>query len=297
MHHYHQHHHHQQNPNSLHQSRIPIHHNPHIPHPPHVTKESSLSLPLSNKLAKGNSSSNSSTVNSKSSVKPSTSYKCLKYFVFSYLVLILVSEIAWAAYSTAGLKKDLQAEVDAGELDQTYMREFYKSTKNFFMFNLILIFLSICIGCAAVGTENKQLLLAFMIIFGIEWIFEVIGVYNSGDKNVVIYRMIPAILRPGLIVSSIMFMRFMSKAQHLKTLNSLEEGSNEERSSIPVHQQQASTMNGNISNRGLASYVNHGSSPEVDENSGRLRHQQSNNQNNHDVMEGTHAVRISVGQS
>ena len=163
-----------------------------------------------------------------SSSEASRAFKCLKYMIFGYMLLILVCEVGWTAYSTQGLKKDLQAEVNSGQLDQTYMREFYKSTKNFFMFNLILVFLSICIGCAAVGTENKELLLGFLIIFSVEWVFEVIGVYNSGDKNVVIYRMIPALLRPGLIVSSIFFLRFMSKAQHLKTsektVNTLEEG-------------------------------------------------------------------------
>ena len=147
--------------------------------------------------------------------KSSSSFKFFKYFVFSYMLLVLLVEILWAAYSTQGLRKDLQAHVENGEWEQTYLREFFKSTKNFFMFNLILIFLSICIGCTAVGTENRHLILAFIFVFSIEWFFEVIGVYNSKEKNVVIYRMIPALLRPGLIVSTLIFYRTVNRKQAL----------------------------------------------------------------------------------
>lgn len=150
------------------------------------------------------------------------------------MLLVLVMEIAWSWYSTQGLKKDLQAYVDSGDWEQTYVREFYKSTKNFFMFNLILIFLSICIGMAAVGTENRHLILAFLFIFSMEWFFELIGVYNSREKNVVIYRMIPALLRPGLIVSTIIFYRTLSKLQSLLALEIEKEEANKPPSPPPA---------------------------------------------------------------
>lgn len=223
------------------------------------------------------------------------------------MVLILIIEVAWAAYSSQGLKRDLQEFVDAGDLDQTYMREFYKSTKNFFMFNLILIFLSICIGCAAVGTENKQLLLAFLVIFGIEWVFEVIGVYNSGDRNVVIYRMIPALLRPGLIVSSVIFMRVMSKAEHLKTLNSIEEGNNAPDPVIATVQPTATATNGHFvphvnhkhrSHNQEQQQCNHNQSTNGSKLSDTRRKHSSNGSNDHVTAdkEGNHAIKITVGQ-
>lgn len=178
--------------------------------------ESSVSLPMpSHSSTAAIAMPSQSLVPTLSTVtKASSSFKFFKYFVFCYMLLVLGMEIGWAAYSTQGLKKDLQMYVESGEWEQTYVREFFKSTKNFFMFNLILIFLSICIGLAAVGTENRHLILAFVLVFGMEWFFEIIGVYNSKEKNVVIYRMIPALLRPGLIVSTLIFYRTVSKLQN-----------------------------------------------------------------------------------
>ena len=178
--------------------------------------------------------SSPTTAGSDGMSKTTPSFKFFKYFVFSYMLLVLVTEIAWAAYSTQGLKKDLQMYVESGEWEQTYVREFFKSTKNFFMFNLILIFLSLCIGMAAVGTENRHLILAFLFIFSMEWFFEVIGVYNSKEKNVVIYRMIPALLRPGLIVSTIIFYRTVNKMQSLLALEIEKEEANKPPSPPPA---------------------------------------------------------------
>lgn len=213
----------------------------------------------------------------------STAFKVLKYFVFCYMVLILITEIGWSVYSTQGLKRDLQAYVDAGDWEQTYVREFYKSTKNFFMFNLILIFLSICIGCAAVGTENKKLILAFLVIFSIEWGFEIIGVYNSGDRNVVIYRMIPALLRPGLIVGTVIYYRALGKILSQSPQN-CEETNGAGMVHIPSHRRhnQHQQLNGNVGNHRLPNRNIH-------TNNGNLV-----NGNNHHINHDAHTVRVTV---
>jgi len=241
-----QHVHHQNNHQNHHQyvASIPIN-----DYPAHIRPKETSASSFPTKL---NDSKASTLSSSSSKTKVPTSFRVLKYFVFIYLLVILAAEISWAVYSCQSLKRDLQAEVDAGQLDQTYMREFYKSTKNFFMFILILIFLAICIGCAAVGSENKALVVVFMIILAIEWIFEIMGIYNSGDRNVVIYRMIPALLRPGLVVSIVFFYRVMSKAEHLQTKDSLEEGGLETPSTHVVSASAAAVLPSNGSLLGKA---------------------------------------------
>ena len=120
--------------------------------------------------------------------------------------------------------------------DDVWIREFYKSTKNFFLFIMILLFLTIVIGLAAVGTENRSLLGVFIAILITEWIFEFIGVYESKDRNVLMYRMIPSTLRPGIFVITYIFMQKLKRQENISY--------NEENNENPNHAR-IQNMNGN----------------------------------------------------
>ena len=128
-------------------------------------------------------------------------YYVLKYVLLAYLVLVLIFEALWTFYIVNKFHEDLQTY----EWDAIWIKEFYKSTKNFFIFTVILIVLAGLLGLAATYTENRTLLLVFIMLLIAEWGFELIGVYASKDRNVVIYKMVPATLRPGLIVISYLF--------------------------------------------------------------------------------------------
>ena len=122
---------------------------------------------------------------------------CLKYFLLAYLLFTLVAEIAWTFYSISALRQDLEQYEEAGEWEPTFVREFFKSSKNFFLFDLIMVIVVLGVGLGAVATRSPPLLISFLVLFSIEWIFELIGVYHSQERQVVMYRMVPALLRPG----------------------------------------------------------------------------------------------------
>ena len=128
---------------------------------------------------------------------PSRHLSCLKYFLLTYLIVTLVAEVAWTFYSINALRADLEKYEEAGEWEPTFVREFFKSSKNFFLFDLIMVTVVLCVGLGAVMTQSSALLISFLVLFSIEWIFELIGVYHSQERQVVMYRMVPALLRPG----------------------------------------------------------------------------------------------------
>lgn len=122
---------------------------------------------------------------------------CFKYFLLTYLIFTLIAEVVWTFYSINALRADLEKYEEAGEWEPTFVREFFKSSKNFFLFDLIMVTVVLCVGLGAVTTQSSPLLISFLVLFSIEWIFELIGVYHSQERQVVMYRMVPALLRPG----------------------------------------------------------------------------------------------------
>jgi len=128
-------------------------------------------------------------------------FYALKYLLLAYLLLVLAFEIIW----TIVIVKQFHQDLHNYDWEEIWIKEFYKSTKNFFIFTVILIVLATLLGLAAAFSENRSLLLVFIFVLIAEWGFELIGVYASQDRNVVIYKLIPATLRPGLIVVSAMF--------------------------------------------------------------------------------------------
>lgn len=155
---------------------------------------------------------------SKPSETSSKSFKrkflCLKYLLFIYLLLVLIFEMMWTYFVVNyQLYQDLVSYHE--DWNEVWLKEFYKSTKNFFLFIMILLVLSMAIGLAAVATENRSLLGAFIAIILTEWIFEFIGVYESKDRNVLIYRMIPSTLRPGIFVISYIFIQKLKKQENI----------------------------------------------------------------------------------
>ncbi|KAI1290897.1 hypothetical protein HDE_07762 [Halotydeus destructor] len=142
----------------------------------------------------------------------------LKYFLLAYLSLVLIFEILWTVYITEQFYQDLLKY----DWEEIWIKEFYKSTKNFFIFTAILVVLSLLLGIAATYTNNRSLLLVFLVGMAAEWTFELVGIYASHDKNVVIYKLIPATLRPLLVILSLVFyskLRAMGGGEHSAPMN------------------------------------------------------------------------------
>jgi len=125
----------------------------------------------------------------------------MKYLLMAYLVLVLAFEILWTTFIVYRFHADLATY----DWDATWIKEFYKSTKNFFLFTAIIVSLVLFLGLAAAGSENKSLLMVFLVLFMGEWGFELIGVYCSQDWNVMVYKLIPGAMRPGLILVGFLF--------------------------------------------------------------------------------------------
>lgn len=89
-----------------------------------------------------------------------------------------------------------------------------------------MLILAIAIGIASVTTSNKHLAQTFIAVLLIEWIFEFIGVYASKDRNILIYRLVPCTLRPGLLTLMFMFIKNLNAEdeEYAKEINKSEEG-------------------------------------------------------------------------
>ena len=74
-------------------------------------------------------------------------------------------------------------------------------------------------------TSNKHLAQTFIAVLLIEWIFEFIGVYESRDRNILIYRLVPCTLRPGLLTLMFMFIKNLNAEdeEYCKEANKNEE--------------------------------------------------------------------------
>lgn len=69
-------------------------------------------------------------------------FYALKYILLAYLTLVLVFEIAWTFFIVKQFKSDLQSY----DWDEVWIKEFFKSTKNFFIFTVILTVLGVLMG-------------------------------------------------------------------------------------------------------------------------------------------------------
>ncbi|RWS05463.1 hypothetical protein B4U79_09716 [Dinothrombium tinctorium] len=143
-------------------------------------------------------------MNSVASKVGENSRKCvhiLKHILITSLFLALVFEILWTVYICKAFKDDIKTY----EKDAIWIKEFYKSTRNFFVFTVILVSLTAFIGFAAAYAENKALMILFVVAYVMEWGFELIGVYASDDHNVVVYKLICQALKPFILLLSLIF--------------------------------------------------------------------------------------------
>ncbi|XP_074597715.1 uncharacterized protein LOC141852572 [Brevipalpus obovatus] len=120
----------------------------------------------------------------------------LKYLLIFYYILTLCYEWSWTWYAIGEYSKDIQRY----EEDEIWKREFFKSTRNFFVFCQILTSLVLSLGLLATYRNLKVLLCVSIAMLIIEWGFEFIGIYTSMDFNVFVYKVIGMVMRPGLFI-------------------------------------------------------------------------------------------------
>lgn len=137
--------------------------------------------------------------------------KQLRYLLMLHFVITLVYEVIWTYFSTIAY----QADIRNYDTDEIYKREFFKATRNFFIFTEILNFLVLCVGGVAIYKNHRLLLIVFIVMFLMEWGFELIGIYASMDFNIFVYKVICQITKPGLLLFSFIYCWIMEESSSL----------------------------------------------------------------------------------
>lgn len=135
---------------------------------------------------------------------PKVSLKRLKQFrvfLLSHLAFSLIYELLANYLCVTLYQKDIQSY----EKDDIWKREFFKATRNLFVFTTILTFLVICVGAIGVYKKNRILTAIFIVMIIMEWGFELIGVFTSQDWKIFIYKVICQLTRPSLFLSTAIF--------------------------------------------------------------------------------------------
>ena len=136
--------------------------------------------------------------------RPQLSSRQIYYLKIGCIVIMLLNTIyeCLASYLvTDYFRQDIYSPTGAyTNRDEIWRREFFKSSRNFFIFTTILSLLPNLMGILGVFKRNRAIL-AFCIIFMVvEWIFEMVGLYASQDWRVTIYKMSCQALRPLVIL-------------------------------------------------------------------------------------------------
>lgn len=132
-------------------------------------------------------------------------FQLLKWSLVAYLVLFMVIELLLMHY----ISKEYEKELFSRNLNQIWVREFWKTTKHFFIFSLLLMVLYIFLGLSSTITENVEIFFTFMLIATFEWILEVVGSISSHDYDLIKYKLISQIPKPVLILFSIYYYKEM----------------------------------------------------------------------------------------
>ena len=124
----------------------------------------------------------------------------LKYLLMFYLVLALAYEWTWTWYSI----NEYESEIQKYDEDPIWKREFFKSTRNLFIFCAVLTTLVLSLAIFATYRNSRLFLCISIVLIIMEWGFEFIGIYTSGDFNVFIYKIIGMVMRPGMFILAIL---------------------------------------------------------------------------------------------
>uniref|UniRef100_T1KKE6 Uncharacterized protein n=1 Tax=Tetranychus urticae TaxID=32264 RepID=T1KKE6_TETUR len=134
--------------------------------------------------------------------------KQLRYLLLFHLIITLIYEVIWTYFCTIGYREDIEKY----DTDEIWKREFFKATRNFFIFTEILNFLVLCVGGVATYKNHRLLLICFILMFLMEWGFELIGIYASGDFNIFVYKVICQVTKPGLLLLSLIYCWVMQES-------------------------------------------------------------------------------------
>lgn len=127
------------------------------------------------------------------------------------LMLLIVVGLAYETLFSFYICDQLRLQLASyRDQDEVWVREFYKTSKNFFVFTVILITLVFTLGMVAVYSRSKLLLGLFLFGFLLEWGFELIGIYCSADWNVIYYKILCQAGRPVLFLLATLYAYFIS---------------------------------------------------------------------------------------
>lgn len=138
---------------------------------------------------------------------PSKIFLFLKYGLVLTIALNMIYETVLSYYICDFLKEDLAAYKHQ---DEVWIREFYKTSKNFFVFTVILMILVSALGIVSVYNNSRLLVPLYLFGFLLEWGFELIGIYCSNDKNVIFYKIMCELGRPLIFILGTAFAYIIS---------------------------------------------------------------------------------------
>lgn len=128
---------------------------------------------------------------------PSKIFLFLKYGLVLTIALNMIYETVLSYYICGFLKDDLAGYKHQ---DEVWIREFYKTSKNFFVFTVILMILVSALGIVSVYNNSRLLVPLYLFGFLLEWGFELIGIYCSNDWNVIFYKILCEVGRPLIFI-------------------------------------------------------------------------------------------------
>ena len=138
---------------------------------------------------------------------PSKIFLVLKYGLVLTIALNMIYETVLSYYICDFLKQDLAAYKHQ---DEVWIREFYKTSKNFFVFTVILMILVSALGIVSVYNNSRLLVPLYLFGFLLEWGFELIGIYCSNDRNVIFYKILCEVGRPLIFILGTAFAYIIS---------------------------------------------------------------------------------------
>ena len=134
----------------------------------------------------------------------------LKQACMVILFLNIVYECLACYLVVSCLRKDLHEAVgDYGQRDETWRREFFKSSRNFFVFSAVLSLIANCMGLLGAHKQIRVILAICVSFMALEWGFEMIGIYFSQDWRIALYKMACQALRPLVFLISAAYCLFM----------------------------------------------------------------------------------------
>lgn len=146
-------------------------------------------------------------IGERNSSDESRAIRWLRVALLITIPLSLAYEALFSLYTCEQLRIQLGSYRDQ---DEVWVREFYKTSKNFFVFTVILSTLVFALGMVGVYGRSRLLIGLFLFGFLLEWGFELIGIYCSADWNVIYYKILCEATRPLLFLLALLYAYLIS---------------------------------------------------------------------------------------